>query len=68
MLPLKGKAQIQPFSFPHKVLFNLTQPPHTKGDTMEQIPDDPIVACMLRTGWPPWMLRPGDDDDGMDQD
>lgn len=35
---------------------------------MEQIPDDPIIAAMLRTGFPPWMLRPGDDDDGMDQD
>lgn len=36
---------------------------------MEQIPDDPIIASMLRTGWPPWMLAPGGgDDDGMDQD
>ena len=23
---------------------------------MELIPDDPIVACMLRTGYPSWML------------
>ncbi len=35
---------------------------------MEQIPDDPIIAAMRRTGWPPWMLTAGADDDGMDQD
>ena len=35
---------------------------------MEQIPDDPIIAAMLRTGWPPWMLTAGADDDGLDQD
>ena len=23
---------------------------------MRQLPDDPIVACALRTGYPPWML------------
>ena len=22
---------------------------------MTQIPDDPIIACMERTGYPPWM-------------
>lgn len=22
---------------------------------MIQIPDDPIIRCMERTGWPPWM-------------
>jgi hypothetical protein len=22
---------------------------------MQQIPDDPIIACMERTGYPPWM-------------
>ena len=22
---------------------------------MIQIPDDPIISCMERTGWPPWM-------------
>lgn len=22
---------------------------------MFQIPDDPIIACMERTGYPPWM-------------
>ena len=35
---------------------------------MEQIPDDQIIAAMLRTGWPPWMLTAGADDDGLDQD
>ena len=39
-----------------------------KENPMEQIPDDPIIAAMLRTGWPPWMLTAGADDDGMDQD
>ena len=45
-------------------------PPHItrKENPMEQIPDDPIIAAMLRTGWPPWMLTAGADDDGMDQD
>ena len=45
-------------------------PPHItrKENPMEQIPDDPIIASMLRTGWPPWMLTAGADDDGMDQD
>ena len=28
--------------------------PLTKGEqSMEQIPDDPIIACILRTGYPP---------------
>lgn len=22
---------------------------------MKLIPDDPIVACMMRTGYPPWV-------------
>ena len=45
-------------------------PPHItrKENPMEQIPDDPIIAAMLRTGWPPWMLTAGADDDGLDQD
>lgn len=30
---------------------------------MRDIPDDPIIACMERTGYPPWMLRYGDDED-----
>ena len=29
---------------------------------MEKIPDDPIIACICATGYPPWMRR-GDDDD-----
>ena len=30
---------------------------------MEQIPDDPIIACIMRTGYPPWMQegRSGED-------
>lgn len=32
---------------------------------MIQIPDDPIIDCMLRTGYPPWMQEeePEDDED-----
>ena len=22
---------------------------------MKQLPDDPIIECMMRTGYPPWM-------------
>lgn len=22
---------------------------------MQQLPDDPIIACIERTGYPPWM-------------
>ena len=33
--------------------FNLTQ--HIGGETMEQIPDDPIIRSMEDTGYPPWM-------------
>ena len=22
---------------------------------MENIPDDPIIACIMRTGYPPWI-------------
>lgn len=29
------------------------------------IPDDPIIACMERTGYPPWMQE---DDYGEDED
>lgn len=29
---------------------------------MREIPDDPIVASMLRTGYPPW-IDPGWEDD-----
>ena len=27
------------------------------------IPDDPIIACIERTGYPPWMQEEGEDDD-----
>lgn len=30
---------------------------------MFQIPDDPIISCMERTGYPPWMLGGSDDDE-----
>ena len=33
---------------------------------MYQIPDDPIISCMERTGYPPWMQD--DDDEDMDKD
>lgn len=78
-----GKRQVraQPTIFFLPLRFCLTLftnaytriPPHTPHITrkeipMEQIPDDPIIAAMLRTGWPPWMLTAGADDDGLDQD
>ena len=67
-----GKRQFRassPSFLPPQVLFNLIAPHITrKENPMEQIPDDPIIASMLRTGWPPWMLTAGADDDGMDQD
>lgn len=25
---------------------------------MIQIPDDPIISCVERTGYPPWMVYP----------
>jgi len=30
---------------------------------MYLIPDDPIISCMERTGFPPWMQDDDDDDD-----
>lgn len=58
-----------PNLFAPQVLFNLITPHITRKEIpMEQIPDDPIIAAMLRTGWPPWMLTAGADDDGLDQD
>jgi hypothetical protein len=33
---------------------------------MMLIPDDPIISCMERTGYPPWMQD--DDDEDMDKD
>jgi len=32
---------------------------------MRNLPDDPIIACIERTGYPWWML--GDDDDDEDE-
>lgn len=64
---IQGEQSI--FFAPLKFCLTLL-PPHItrKENPMEQIPDDPIIAAMLRTGWPPWMLTAGADDDGMDQD
>lgn len=30
---------------------------------MEQIPDDPIIQCMERTGEPPWMQGKEEEDE-----
>lgn len=30
---------------------------------MKNIPDDPIIQSMERTGFPPWMQEGGDDDE-----
>lgn len=30
---------------------------------MRMIPDDPIVSCIERTGYPPWMQNRHEDDD-----
>lgn len=27
------------------------------------IPDDPIISCIERTGWPPWMQSCNDGDE-----
>ena len=34
------------------------------------IPDDPIIACMERTGYPPWMQEEdcGEDEDEEEED
>ena len=29
---------------------------------MSNLPDDPIIACMERTGYPPWMQDDDEDD------
>ena len=29
---------------------------------MIQVPDDPLIACMERTGYPPWMQEEGGDE------
>lgn len=35
---------------------------------MKLIPDDPIVACIERSGYPPWMQDGGDSDDNYEED
>jgi len=35
---------------------------------MYQIPDDPIISCMERTGYPPWMQDDDDDEDKEDKE
>lgn len=35
---------------------------------MNPIPDDPIIACMERTGFPPWMQEEIEDEDAEDED
>ena len=35
---------------------------------MYQIPDDPIIACMMRTGYPPWMQDDYEEHDEYDDD
>ncbi len=37
---------------------------------MIQIPDDPIISCMERTGWPPWMQDdyPEEEEDEEDEE
>jgi len=34
---------------------------------MKEIPDDPIIACMERTGYPPW-VRDYEDYDSYEDD
>lgn len=31
---------------------------------MEQFPDDPIISCMERTGYPPWFFYGGYEEEG----
>lgn len=35
---------------------------------MWSIPDDPIISCMERTGFPPWMQDDEDDEDKEDEE
>jgi hypothetical protein len=35
---------------------------------MYQIPDDPIISCVERTGYPPWMQDDEDDEDKEDEE
>lgn len=42
------------------------KPPHSSaasGVTAMLIPDDPIIRCMERTGYPPWMQDEEEEDD-----
>ena len=34
---------------------------YLRGECVTEIKDDPIVRCMERCGYPPWMLRGGAD-------
>ena len=38
------------------------------GEGVREIGDDPIVRCMERSGYPPWMLRDGVDNEERDED
>lgn len=35
---------------------------------MEQIPDDPIISCIERTGYPPWIDADYSDDEDEEED
>lgn len=35
---------------------------------MWSIPDDPIIACIERTGYPPWMQDDWEDEEEEDSD
>ena len=35
---------------------------------MIQIPDDPIIRCIERTGFPPWLRDDWEDDEEADDD
>ena len=35
---------------------------------MIQLPDDPIIACALRTGYPPWMQGEWEEDEEENED
>lgn len=34
---------------------------------MRDIPDDPIISCMMRTGYPPWWRDEDDDEKEEDE-
>ena len=35
---------------------------------MIDIPDDPIIACIERTGYPPWYQDDGEEEDVQDEE